>query len=59
LVGEAEGKRPLGRPRSRWEGNIRMDVREIRWEVVDWVLLAQDRVHWWILVTTVMKLRIA
>jgi len=37
LVGKSEGKRPLGRPRHRWEDNIRMDLREIRWEGVDWI----------------------
>jgi hypothetical protein len=39
-------KRPLGRPKGRWEDNIRMDVREIGWEGVDWIFLAQDRDHW-------------
>jgi hypothetical protein len=43
LVGKPEGKRPLGRPRHRWENNIRLDLREIWWEVVDWIYLAQDR----------------
>jgi hypothetical protein len=43
LVGKPEGKRLLGRPKRRWEGNIRMDSREIVWEVVDWICLAQDR----------------
>jgi hypothetical protein len=43
LVRKAEGKRPLGRPRHRWEDNIRMDPREIWWEDVDWMHLAQDR----------------
>jgi hypothetical protein len=43
LVGKPEGKRPGGRRRSRWEDNIRMDLREIGWEVVDWMRLAQDR----------------
>jgi hypothetical protein len=42
LVGKPEGNRPLGRPRRRWEDNIRMDVREIVWEGVDWIHLAQD-----------------
>jgi hypothetical protein len=40
LVGKPEGKRPLGRPRCRWEDNIRMDLGEMRWEVVDWMRLA-------------------
>jgi len=43
LVGKPEGKRPLGRPRRRWEDNIGMDLRETGWEVVEWMHLAQDR----------------
>jgi hypothetical protein len=43
LVGKPEGVRPLGRPRHRWEVNIRMDLGEIVWEGVDWIHLAQDR----------------
>jgi hypothetical protein len=43
LVGKCEGKRPLGRPKRRWEDNIRMDLREIVWEVVDWMHLAEDK----------------
>jgi hypothetical protein len=43
LVGTPEGKRPLGRPRHRWEDNIRMDLREIGWGGIDWIDLAQDR----------------
>jgi hypothetical protein len=43
LVGKPEGKLPLGRPRCRWEVNIRLDLREIGWEVVDWIQLAQNR----------------
>jgi hypothetical protein len=42
-VGKHEGKRPLGKPRRKYEDYIRMDLREIRWEVVDWMNLAQDR----------------
>jgi len=45
LVGKPEGKRPLGRPRPRWKDNIRMDVRKMGWEGVDWLHLAQDRDH--------------
>jgi len=40
LVGKPEGKRPLGRPRRRWEDNIRMDLKELGWEGVDWMHLA-------------------
>jgi hypothetical protein len=43
LVGEPEGKRPLGSPRSRWEDNIIINHRAIWWEVADWIHLAQDR----------------
>jgi hypothetical protein len=43
LVGKSEGKKPLGRPRLRWEDWIRMDLRETGWENVDWIRLAQDR----------------
>jgi hypothetical protein len=58
LMGEPEGKRPLGRPRRRWEDNIRMDLREIRWGAMDWTDLAQDRDLWRALVNTVMNLRV-
>jgi hypothetical protein len=43
LVGKPEGKRPLERPRHRWEDNIKMDLREVGWGVMDWIDLAQDR----------------
>jgi hypothetical protein len=43
LVRKRDGKRPLGRPRHRWEDSIRIDLREIGWEGVDWLHLAQDR----------------
>jgi hypothetical protein len=43
LVGKPEGKRPLGRPRLRWVDNIKMDLREIEWDGVDWIDMAQDR----------------
>jgi hypothetical protein len=42
-LGQPEGKRPLGRPRRRWEDNIKMDLREIEWGDMDWIALAQDR----------------
>jgi hypothetical protein len=42
-VGKPEGKRPLGRQRCRWEDNIKMDLREIGWGSMDWIVLAQDR----------------
>jgi hypothetical protein len=56
LVGEPEGKRPLGRPRRRWEDNIRMDLREIGCGGMGWIDLAQDRDQWRALVNTVMNL---
>jgi hypothetical protein len=56
LVGRPEGKRPLGRPRRRWEDNIKLDLRETGTEVVNWIRLAQDRVQRRTLVNTVMKL---
>jgi hypothetical protein len=54
-VGKPEGKRPLGRPRRRWEDNIRMDLRVIGWGGMDWIDLAQDRDQWKALVNTVMN----
>jgi hypothetical protein len=56
LMGKPEGKRPLGRPRCRWENGIRMDVRETGWGSVDWIQLAQVRDRWRALVNTVMNL---
>jgi hypothetical protein len=56
LMGKPEGKRPLGRPRRRWENGISMDIREIGWGSVDWIQLAQDRDRWRALVNTAMNL---
>jgi hypothetical protein len=56
LVGKPEGKRPLGRPRSRWIDNIKMDLLEIGVSVVDWIGLAQNRCRWRALVNSVMNL---
>jgi hypothetical protein len=58
LVGKPERKRPLGRPRRRWEYGIRMDLREIGLGVVDWIGLAQDRDRWRVVVSAVMNLRV-
>ena len=58
LVGKPEGKRPLGRPRRRWEDNIKMDLQEIGGGCGDWMELAQDRDIWRELVSTVMNLRV-
>jgi hypothetical protein len=56
LVGKPEGRRPLGRPRSRWMDNIRMDLVEVGWGEVDWIGLDQDRDRWRALVKAVMNL---
>jgi hypothetical protein len=58
LVGRPEGRRSLGRPRRRWEDNIKMDLREIVLGDVDWIHWAQDRDRWQALVNTVMNLRV-
>jgi hypothetical protein len=57
-VGKPEGKRPLGRPRRRWENAIKMDLREIGWGCVEWIQLAQDRDRWLAFLNTVMNLRV-
>jgi len=58
LVGKPEGKRPLGRPRRRWEDKIKMDLQEVGGGCGDWMELAQDKDRWRALVSTVMNLRI-
>jgi hypothetical protein len=58
LPGKPEVTRPSGRPRRRREDNIRMDVRETEWKVVDEMHLAQDRDQWRVLVNTTMKLQV-
>jgi hypothetical protein len=58
LVGKPEGKRPLGRPRRRWENNIKMYLRDIAWGGMDWIDLAQDRDQWRAFVNTVKNLRV-
>jgi hypothetical protein len=58
LVGRPECTRPLGRPRRRWEDNIKMDLREIGIDGVNWIQLAQDMIQWWACVNTVMNLQI-
>jgi hypothetical protein len=58
LVRKPEGRRPLGRPRRRWMDNIKKDLLEIGVNVVDWIVLAQDRYRWRSLVKAVMNLRV-
>jgi hypothetical protein len=57
-VGNPEGKRPLGRPRLRWEDNIRIDFRGIGWCYMDWIDVAHDRDQWRTLVNTAMNLQV-
>jgi hypothetical protein len=58
LVGKPEGKRPLGRSRCRWVDNIKIKFREKSWDSMDSIDLAQDREQWWVLVNSVMNLRV-
>jgi len=57
-MGKREGKKPLGRPRHRWEDNIKMDLQELGRVSMDWIDLAQDRDRWRALVNAVMNLRL-
>ena len=58
LVGKPEVKRPLGRPRRRWDVNIKMDLKEVRWRGMDWFDVAQDRDRWRALTNMVVNLRV-
>jgi hypothetical protein len=58
LVRTPEGKRPPARPRRRWVDNIKMDLREIGWDGVDWIDTAQDKDQWGALLNTVLNLRV-
>jgi hypothetical protein len=58
LVGKPEGKRPLERPRRRWEDGIKMDLRETGWRDMEWIHLAEDRDRWRAVVNAVMNLRL-
>jgi hypothetical protein len=57
-VGKASGKRPLGRPRPRWEDNIKMNLQEVGYGGMDWIELAHDRNRWRVVVNAVMNLRV-
>ena len=58
LVGKPEGKRPLGRPRRRWDDNVKLDLREVGGRLGDWMEFAQDRDRWRALVGTVRGFRV-
>ena len=58
LAGKPEGKRPFGRPRRRWEDNIKMDLREVGCDPGEWIDLAEDRDQWRACVRAVMNLRV-
>jgi hypothetical protein len=58
LVGKPEGKRPLGRPRRRWDDTIKMDLQEVRCRGIDWIELAQYRDRWRALLNAVMNFRV-
>jgi hypothetical protein len=57
-VGKPEGRRPLERPRHRWEDNIKIDLWEVGWGGMDWISVAQDRDRWQALVNAVMNFRV-
>jgi hypothetical protein len=56
LVGRPERRRPIGRPRRRWEDNIKMNIQEVEWGGMDWIDMAQDRDRWRAVVSAVMNL---
>ena len=58
LVGKPEGKKPLGRPKSRWEDNIKMDLQEVRCGGMDWIDVAQDKDGWRTFVNAIMNLQV-
>jgi hypothetical protein len=58
LVWRPEGKRPMGRPRHRWEDNIKIDLREIGISAANWIWLAHDRIWWWVFMNMVMNLQV-
>jgi hypothetical protein len=58
LVVKSEGKRPLGRPRRRWDDNIKAHLRQVGCGIMDWIEQAQDRDSWWAVVNAVMNIRV-
>jgi len=58
LVRKPEGKKPIGRPRPKWEDNIKMDLKEVECESMEWIELAQHRDRWWALVNAVMNIQV-
>jgi hypothetical protein len=58
LVGKPEGRRPLRRPRHRWDDNIKMDFTDVGWWIMGWINLAQDMDRWWTLVNVVMNFQV-
>ena len=58
LLGRRDGKRPLGRPKLRWEDNINMDLQQVGWEVMNWIDLASDSDRWRVPVNAVINLRV-
>ena len=58
LVGKPERKRPLGRPRRRWEDRIKMDLQEVDFEGMEWIVMVQDKDRWRVRVNAVMNLRV-
>jgi hypothetical protein len=59
MLGKPEGKRPFGRPKRRWDENIKIDLQQVVCEGMDWIDLAQGRARWQAFLNTVMKLRVA
>ena len=58
LVGKSEERRQLGKPRHKWQDSIKINLREVRWGVMDWIDLAQDRERWLLVLNAIMNLRI-
>jgi hypothetical protein len=57
-LGRPEERRALGRPRHRWENNMKIDLQEVGWGGMDWIDVAQNRYRWWVLVNVIMNIRV-